>query len=381
MIAVLLSLLQTLRGLARSRAALHLEVLALRHQRQILQRSQPRRLPLVPADRWLWAWLSSVWDGWRTALVIVKPETVIAWHRRGFRLFWTWKCRRRAGRPAVSSHVRALIRTMSEGNPLWGTPRIHGELLKLGIDVCQATVAKYIVRRRQPPSQTWRTFLANHIGQVMAADFFVVPTATCRLLFVLVILAHERRRVIHVVVTDHPSAAWTTPQLREAFPWDQAPRYLLRDRDHAFDGWTQTAAAMGIDELLTAPRSPWQNGYVERFIGSARRECLDHVIVFSATGLQRLMNLYCRYYERSRTHLSLDKDSPIPRPIAPSRAGRIVDHTESATTISKECVGCQRVRLRRLWAYRPQYCTERGWPALVNWSTRRRDRHAAGSSM
>jgi transposase InsO family protein len=278
----------------------------------------------VQAERWLWAWLSSVWSAWRPALLIVKPATVIAWHRRGFRIFWTWKSRRRTGRPAVRSDVRALIRTMSQANPLWGAPRIHGEIRKLGIDVCQATVATYMVRRRHPPPQTWRTFFANHLGQVMAADFVVVPPATCRLLFVLVILAHERRRVVHVAVTDHPTAAWTAQQLREAFPWDQAPRYLVRDRDHAFDGLAKTAKTMGIDELLTAPRSPWQNAYVERFIGSARRACLGHVIVFSATGLQRVMNLYCTYYGGTRTNLSLDKDSPIPRPIAPASAGRIV---------------------------------------------------------
>ena len=324
MTSVLFSLLLTLRGMARSRAALHLEVLALRHQLEVLQRSQPRRLRLVQADRWLWTWLSRVWTAWRTALVIVKPETVMAWHRRGFRFVWTWKSRRRTGRPTAPADLRALIRTMSQTNPVWGAPRIHGELLKLGMDVSQATVAKYMVRRRQPPSQTWRTFLGNHIGQVMAADFFVVPTATYRLLFVLVILAHERRRVVHVAVTDHPTAAWTAQQLREAFPWDRAPRYLIRDHDHAFEGWTETAKTMGIDELLTAPRSPWQNAYAERFIGSARRECLDHVIVFSAPGLQRLMKLYCAYYEQSRTHLSLNKDAPIPRPIAAPGDGRVV---------------------------------------------------------
>jgi transposase InsO family protein len=325
MTSVVLSLLWTLRGLVQSRAALHLEVLALRHQLQVLHRSRPRRLRLVQADRWLWAWLLRVfWNDWRTAVVIVKPETVIAWHRRGFRFFWTWKSRRRTGRPTVSADLRALIRTMAQTNPLWGAPRIHGELLKLGINVSQATVAKYMGRRRQPPSQTWRTFLTNHLGQVMAADFFVVPTATCRLLFVLVILAHERRRVVHVAVTDHPTAAWTVQQLREAFPWDRAPRYLIRDRDHAFDGWAHAAKAMGIEEVLTAPRSPWQNAYAERFIGSARRECLDHVIVFSATGLQRLMNLYCAYYQQSRTHLSLNKDAPIHRAIAAPGDGRVV---------------------------------------------------------
>lgn len=164
----------------------------------------------------------------------------------------------------------------------------------------QTTVAKYLIRRPPSPRQTWRTFLTNHMGQIVAADFFVVPTATCRLLFVLVILAHERRRVVHVAVTDHPTAAWTAQQLREAFPWNEAPRYLLRDRDHTFDAWADTTKAMGIEEVLTAPRSPWQNAYVERFIRSMRRECLDHVIVFSATGLQRLLHLYCDYYDHTR---------------------------------------------------------------------------------
>ena len=214
---------------------------------------------------------------------------------------------------------------MAQANPRWGAPRIHGELLKLGIDVCQATVAKYMGRRRQPPSQTWRTFLRNHVGQIVAADFFVVPTATYRLLFVLVLLAHDRRRIRHMAVTAHPTAAWTAQQLREAFPWDEAPRYLLHDRDHAFDHVGATAKAMGMEEVLTAPRAPWQNAYVERFIGSARRECFDHVIVFNETGVQRLMALYCSYYERSRTHLSLDKDTPIPRSVmSPSDGAAVV---------------------------------------------------------
>src|SRR6202035_2173489 len=268
MMSVLVSLVLTLRSWARSRAALQLELLALHHQLNVLQRSRPRRLQLARADRWLWVVLSRVLTGWRTALVIVKPETVIAWHRRG-------------------------------------------------IDVSQATVAKYLVHGRLPPSQTWRTFLRNHVGQIVAADFFVVPTATYRLLFVLVLLAHDRRRIRHVAVTAHPTAAWTAQQLREAFPWDQAPRYLIHDRDHAFDSLQATAKTMGIEEVVAAPRAPWQNPFVERFVGSARRECFDHVIVFNEAGLKRLMTLYCSYFERSRTHLSLDKDTPIPRPVMP----------------------------------------------------------------
>jgi putative transposase len=303
---------------ARSRAALHLEILALRHQLQVLPRSRPRRLRLATMDRWLWAWLARSWGSWRTALVIVKPETVIAWYRKGFRLFWTWTSRRRGGRPPVPPDVRTLIRTMSRENPLWGAPRIHGELLKLGVDVSQATVAKYMARPTTPSSQSWRTFLTNHLQQIAAADFFVVPTATCRLLFVLVILAHERRRIVHVAVTDCPTAAWTAQQLREAFPWNEAPRYLVRDRDSAFYAWTSTAAAIGIEEILTAPRSPWQNAYAERLIGSIRRECLDHIIVANERGLRRALQAYVTYYLKYRTQVSLDKDAPVSRPVADS---------------------------------------------------------------
>jgi putative transposase len=296
MMSVLISALAVLRGVLRSRVALHLEVLALRHQLQVLQRSRPRRLRIAKADRWLWAWLSNAWTGWRTALVIVRPETVLAWHRQGFRLFWTWKSRRRTGRAPVAADVRALIRTMARENPLWGAPRIHGELLKLGVEVSQATVAKYMARSTTSPSQSWRTFLANHAQQIAAADFFVVPTASARLLFVLVILAHERRRIVNVAVTPHPTAAWTAQQFREAFPWDQAPRYLIHDRDLAFQAVAPTPGTMGIEEVCTAPRSPWQNPFVERLIGSIRRECLDHVMVLTEAGLRTILKSYVTYY-------------------------------------------------------------------------------------
>jgi putative transposase len=221
MLSVLIAILGTVRLSLSSRAALELEILALPHRVQVLQRSHRRRVRLTQADRLLWVWPAHVWDQWRSTLVIVKPETVLVWHRRAFRLLWSWKSRHRLGRPSVPADVRALIRTMSQANALWGAPRIHGELLKMGIEVSQASVAKYMIRRRRPPSLTWRTFLANHVDQIMAADFFVVPTATGRLLFVLVMLAHQRRRVVHVAVTAHPTAAWTAQQLREAFPWDR----------------------------------------------------------------------------------------------------------------------------------------------------------------
>jgi putative transposase len=322
--SVLVSFLLTLRTAFRARTTLQLEILALRHQLHVVNRSRLKRLPLTHADRLLWVWLSRVWDRWREAIVIVKPETVLAWHRRGFRLFWRWKSRRRLGRPGVPPDVRQLIRTMARANPLWGAPRIHGELLKLGIAISQATVAKYMPRHRRPPSQTWRAFLTNQSSQIMAADFFIVPTATYRLLFVLVILAHERRRVVHVAVTAHPTAAWTAQQLREAFPRDDVPRYLIRDRDSAFAEIGATATGMGIHDVLTAPRSPWQNAFAERVIGSIRRECLDHVIVVNETGLARILSRYLAYYHHSRTHLSLDKDSPKRRPVARPAIGPVV---------------------------------------------------------
>jgi putative transposase len=323
-LSVVVSLLFALRSTARSRAELHLEILALRHQLAVVNRSRRPRVCLTAADRMLWAWLSQTWSDWRPALVLVKPATVLAWHRRGFRLFWTWKSHR-PGRRTTTPDIRALIRRMATANPLWGAPRIHGELQKLGIPLSQSTVAKYMPRRDGPPSQPWRTFLANHLAQIMAADFFVVPTVTYRLLFVLVVLAHDRRRIVHVAVTDHPTAAWTAQQLRNAFPEDQAPGYLLHDRDAAFTDVMPTIAAMQIHEVLTAPRSPWQNAYVERLIGSIRRECLDHVIVLSGVGLQRVLADYVAYYMNTRTHLSLGKDAPAPRPVTTPSVGRIVE--------------------------------------------------------
>ena len=320
--ASVFSLLHSLRFVVRSRVSLHLEIIALRHQLAVVNRSRPSRLRLTPVDRMLWVWFSRAWCGWRSAIHIVQPETVIAW--RGFRLFWTWKSRHRTGRPAVSPDVRALIREMSTANPLWGAPRIHSELLKLGISVSESTVAKYLRRRPRPSSQTWRTFLTNHASQIMAADLFVVPTVTFRLLFVLVILAHDRRRIVHVAVTEHPTTAWTAQQLRNAFPQNEPPRYLLHDRDSVFADVATTIGGMNSQAVRTAPRSPWQNAYVERVIGSIRRECLDHVIVVNAAGLRRVLTAYGAYYMRWRTHLRLGKDTPSPRSVTSPSAGRVI---------------------------------------------------------
>jgi transposase InsO family protein len=215
---------------------------------------------------------------------------------------------------------------MHAANPLWGAPRIHGELQKLGITIAQATVAKYLGRRRgTPPSHTWRAFLSNHVAQLASVDFFTVPTATFRVLFVFVVLSHDRRRIVHLNVTAHPTSTWTAQQLREAWPWDTAPRFVIRDRDGIYGSDLQRAAqAMGIEEVLTAPRSPWQNPFVERVIGSIRRECLDHVIVWNERSLRRHLQHYVAYYHRWRTHLSLDKDPPVPRATQTPGEGRIV---------------------------------------------------------
>ena len=260
----LVALLVLLRSLIRSRVGLQLENLALRHQIGLLQRSLKKRPKITAIDRLLWASLSRIWRDWRSALVIVKPETVVAWHRMGFRLFWAWKVRRgQPGRPAIAREIRDLIRRMSRENPTWGAPRIHGELLKLGINIGESSVTKYMVRCRKPPSQTWRTFLDNHVSQLVSVDFFTVPTIRFQVLYVFLALAHDRRRILHFNVTAHPTAEWTGQQLREAFPFDQLPRYLLRDRDAIFgQDFREQLGDMGIEEVLSTPRSPWQRAYV-----------------------------------------------------------------------------------------------------------------------
>ena len=260
MIAALMALLATLQSLVQSRLDLQAEIFALRHQVAVLQREAPHRLRLRRADRLVWVLLSRLWPDWRRAIHLVTPDTVVRWHRRAFALAWRWKSRPRRGRPALDADVRALIRQMYAANPLWGAPRIHGELEKLGVTIAQSTVAKDPARFRPPrgpSSQTWRTFLANHVSQLASVDFFTVPTATFRVLFVFIVLAHDRRRIVHVNVTTHPTAAWTAQQLREAWPWDTSPRFLIRDRDAIYGSdHQQVAQAMGIEELPTAPRLP-----------------------------------------------------------------------------------------------------------------------------
>lgn len=321
MLILLSALLSTLGSMFRSRAVLELENIALRHQICQKTAEADSRRPFV-----LGFSLPGLGGLALGALDIVQPATAIAWHRKGFRLFWTWKIRHGGvGRPGVSCEVRDLIRRMSRENQLWGAPHIHGELLKLGIEISETSVAKYMLRHRKPPSQTWRTFLNNHVQNLVSIDFFTVPTVRFQVLYVFLVLAHHRRRVVHFNVTAHPTAEWTAQQLREAFPFDQIPRYLLRDRDKIFgDTFQEQVRDMQIKEVLSAPRSPWQRAYVERVIGSIRRECLDHVIVFGEASLRRTLSCYFSYYHHTRPHLSLAKDAPEPRPIQGPELGRVL---------------------------------------------------------
>jgi transposase InsO family protein len=303
-----------LASLFKSRAELEAENLVLRQQVNVLRRRMPKRPALTNVDRLLFVWLHHWFPSTAGALAIVRPETVIRWHRVGFRAYWRWRSRSRVGRPKVSHELRALIIEMSRANPLWGSPRIHGELLKLGFDVAQSTVAKYMVRRRGPPSQGWKSFLRNHAPDIGAIDMFVVPTIGFKLLYGLVIITHHRRQLVWVNVTISPTAEWIAQQITEAFPWDQAPQYLIRDRDASYGhAVTRRLAAMGIRDRPTAPRSPWQNGHVERLIGSIRRDCLDHVVILGEAHLRRILASYADYYNKLRTHRSLIKDTPLHR--------------------------------------------------------------------
>src|SRR5256712_10103276 len=257
-------LLGTLRSTVHTHRELALENLALRQQLAVRKARQPRP-QLTAMDRIFWVVLSRLWKSWRNSLHVVRPETVVGWHRQGFRRYWAWKSRRRRGRPAIGTEVRDLMRRMSRANPLWGAPRIHGELLKLGLTVSQATVSKYMPRPRRPPSQVWRTFLKNHAQDLIALDFFTVPTATFRVLFVLVGLSHGRRRLRHFNITEHPTAEWTGRQLIEACGQDESPRHLIRDRDQVYgERFSRQARLLDIREAVIAPRSPWQNAYAER---------------------------------------------------------------------------------------------------------------------
>jgi len=306
----------------KSKSRLEAENAVLRRQLIVLRRKLQGRAPLMNTDRWflvqIYRWFPSIVQ----VVTIVQPDTIVRWHRAGFRFYWHWKSRPRGGRPQIEADLRALIRRMSIENPLWGAPRIHGELLKLGFEVAQSSVAKYIVKRRGPPSQGWRTFLRNHAPDIAAMDLFVAPTIGFDLLYAFVIVRLDRRDLVWINVTTSPTAEWIARQLTEAFPWDEAPRYLIRDRDRIYGAIvTRRMRAMGIRDKPTAPASPWQNCFAERLIGSIRRECVDHLIVLSEAHLRRILRAYALYYNEIRTHRSLDKDAPISRPV--QRIGNI----------------------------------------------------------
>jgi len=322
MIGLFCFVLAVLASPFRSKLGLEAENAVLRHQLNVLRRRFHGRVRLTNNDRWffiqLYRWVPSILQ----VLTIIRPETLVRWHRAGFRCYWRWKSRRRGGRPQIETELRALIRRISTENPLWGAPRIHGELLKLGFEVAQSSVAKYMVKRRGPPSQGWRTFLRNHAQDIAAMDLFVVPTIGFDLLYAYIIVRLDRRELVWTSVTTHPTAEWVARQITEAFPWNEAPRYMIRDRDRIYGAVvTRRLRAMGIRDKPTAPASPWQNGFAERLIGSIRRECVDHIIILGEMHLRRVLKSYADYYNCVRTHRSINEDAPVTRPV--QRTGSI----------------------------------------------------------
>jgi len=323
--ALLLSVIRFVRLLLSGHQAVAIENAALRLQLAAFRRKRKRPV-LTCFDRLFWVGLSRVWRTWRGPLLYVQADTVVRWQRERFRKFWAHLSRmdrRRGGRPATAVEIRRLIERMVATNPLWRAPRLHGELKMLGIGISERTISRILRNLRRPPTQTWKTFLHNHIGQLVSIDFFTVPTITMRVLFVFIVLEHRRREVLHFNVTEHPTAAWTSQQIIEAFADRDAPQYLIRDRDSVYgDDIRLRIASMGIEEVLTAPRSPWQNPYAERLIGSIRRDCLNHFVILNAKHLKRALASYFGYYHGSRTHLGLDKQCPFPRQV--SGTGRII---------------------------------------------------------
>ncbi len=313
------------RAALKTRAQLALENLALRQQLAALNRKAPRP-KLRRIDRIFWVFLSRIFRDWKSCLLIVQPATVIRWHRQGFKYYWRWKSRK-PGRPRIDREIITLIHRMSRENPTWGTPRIQSELHLLGHEVAESTIDKYRIKPKSPgQSQTWRTFLGNHMHETIACDFFVVPTATFRLLFGFVVLHHKQRRIIHFNATHNPTSEWAALQLQQATHDDDLDiRFLLRDRDSIYgEVFRNKVKSLELEEVRTAPQSPWQNPYAERMIGSLRREILDHVIVLGENHLRRIVSGYLTYYHEIRPHQSLGRNAPIPRKVDPPENGQVI---------------------------------------------------------
>jgi transposase InsO family protein len=327
MSSLLLLWIGVLIRLFRSRGNLVLENLVLRQQLAVLKRRRPRpRLALV--DKLFWVTVSRFWSGWKEALIVVTPETVVRWHRAGFRMYWRLisRVRVQVGRRQTSKEVRELIFRMVVENPIWGAPRIHGELLMLGFDVSERTISRWMKRapRDPEPAKRWLSFLRNHREAIAAMDFFTVPTVTFGLLYCLFVISHDRRRILHFNVTSHPTSLWTVQQLREAFPFGSAPRFLIFDRDGKYGLEVPAAVrALTIRPVRTSFESPWQNGIAERWVESCRRDLLDHVIAVNERHLKRLLSEYVHYYHEDRTHLGLGKGTPDGR-IRSVASGRVV---------------------------------------------------------
>ena len=315
------SVLAVLRVFVCSRSDTALEVLALRQQVAVLKRQRPRPT-LTRLDRFFWTTLRHLWPRWSDVLLIVKPETVVRWHRAGFRLYWRWRSRQRGGRPRISEEIGTLIRRLAAENADWGAPRIHGELVKLGFDVSERSVARYLRRvpRRGDPASRWSAFLANQHEAIVACDFFTIPTLTFQLLSCFFVIEDRRRMILHVNVTRAPTPAWVVQQLRDVFPGDGPYRFMLLDHDSTFDGNViGFLKATGLDPTRTAIQAPWQNGVAERWVGSCRRDLLDQIIALNERHLHRLIRAYVDYYHHDRIHDALEKDTPDHRAVERSR--------------------------------------------------------------
>jgi transposase InsO family protein len=312
MLELLRLVLGTVRAACGGRHALLLENLVLRQQLAVLRRTKRPRLE--QRDKVFWVLVRWLTSEWRRHLVLVGPDTVVRWHRQGWRLFWRWKSRTRLGRPHLPAEVRELIATMSRENVLWGTERIRGELLKLGIVVSNRSIRRYRWRPPgRPSSPAWRTFLANHAHALWAADLFTVPTLTFRTLYVLFFIGHGRRELLHFRVTAHPTAAWVWQQVLNATPWGRSPRYLLLDRDRVYGSiFGARLKGLGIEQLLTPVRAPKANAVAERMVGTFRRECLDHVVIVNEAHLCALLEEFRDYYNRQRPHRTLRLAPPVP---------------------------------------------------------------------